>query len=416
MNILFLTPRLPYPPIKGDKLRAFHQIRHLSKKHNIFLLSFIESKEERRHVPILKDLCQEVVTVCKTPRHSYISAFGALFSPYPLQVGYYASRIMSRQVSYMLRRTCIELIHIQTIRMAPYARAFSEIPTFLDLIDFISLNLQRRLRAKRSATWPLLNLEYQRMVRYERQMIGTADLAAAVSHADILRAGQERNSKVAWIPNGIDSEHFSPKSSGYERGMLLFTGNMGYFPNVEAATYFCNRIFPLVRNHLPDSRFYIVGANPARKVRQLAQQPSVTVTGTVPDVRPYYDLAHVFVCPMQTGAGMQNKILEAMAMGVPVVTTSLSNGGIGAQHGKQILVADQPDAFAKQVVKLSTDNALRERIAEAGQAFVRQNFSWVVHAQQLDKLYHSLILVRPGVLDSATIPPNEALSLGIGNK
>lgn len=391
MNILFLTPRLPYPPIKGDKLRAYHQIRHLSEKHNIFLLSFLESNDEQRHVPILKEMCREVVTVLKTPWHSYLSTLGALLSPRPLQVGYYSSRVMSQEVISMLKRHHINLIHIQTIRMAPYAREIIEIPRFLDSIDLISLNYQRRLKAKLSALTPLLRMEYQRLTAYERQMIERTDFTSVVSQADLKEVGLDLNPKVLCLPNGVDTDYFKPSRAEYEHGSLLFTGNMGYYPNVEATKYFCNSIFPGLLDSYPNLNFYIVGANPSKQVLRLAKQPSVVVTGTVPDVRPYYDRAHVFVCPLQSGGGIQNKVLEAMAMGLPVVSTLLSNGGIGAQHGKHILIADQPEKFAEHVMRLLKDSSLREKLGQAGQNFVRENFSWTVHSEQLDKIYQSLV-------------------------
>lgn len=376
MRILCLTPRLPYPPDRGDRLRAFHIIEHLAAHHELTLASFISHEGQREYVASLEQYGR-VYTVFQGPLRSAAAAAGNLWRRVPMQALYYRSRAMRRLVDGLVASTTFDAAYVHLFRMAPYVAGHRELYRVVDLTDAISKEIDLSL-PYRSPVWRLLyRLEGPRIARYECQVARELEEAWLISDADrqhLAAACPGANLKV--VPNGVDTDRFRPTGRAPEPHSLIFVGHMGVPHNVDAAQYLVAELLPLVRRHVPDCRLYIVGADPAPQVARLGQREGVTVTGFVADLNEYLNRAAVFLAPLRFAAGVQNKILEAMAAGRPVVTTGVINAGLGATPGRDLLVADSGPAVAAEAVRLLQDDGLREQIGRAGRQFVQSRYSW----------------------------------------
>jgi glycosyltransferase involved in cell wall biosynthesis len=285
-------------------------------------------------------------------------------------------------------------VHVEHIRAASVRAAIpAHVPTLYDAVDCISLLWERAFRSSRSlATRAMAALELQRTRHYEAAILPRFDRVAVTSAVDA-RALQSLapTAELTVVPNGVDLDHFSPLSGEREPATLVFSGKMSYHANVTAVQHFVQEIFPLVRRLRPEVRLRIAGSSPTRAVRDLARDPAVTVTGYLPDLRDAIGRATVAICPMTVKVGVQNKLLEAMAMSVPVVATSLGLEGLAAQPERDLLVADRPDDFAGRVCQLLDDADLRHRLGEAGRRYVETYHRWDAAAETLEQLYVSAI-------------------------
>ncbi len=376
MRILCLTSRLPYPPHRGDRLRAFHIIEHLATHHELSLASFIAHKDEREYVAALEQHCR-VSTISLNPLRSATTAAGNLWRRDPLQVLYYRSRAMQQLVQEMIASTPFDAAYVHLFRMAPYVAGHHRLYRVVDLTDVISKEINLSLPYRSLASRLLYRLEGPRIARYECQLARTFEETWLISEADrqhLAAACPEANLKV--VPNGVDTERLRPTGQRPEPHSLIFVGHMGILHNVDAAQHLARDILPLVRQQLPDCRLYVVGADPAPEVQRLGQMPGVIVTGFIPDLNQALNRATVFVAPLRFAAGVQNKVLEAMAAGLPVVTTSVVNAGLGGTPGRDLVVGDSTEAMAAEVVRLVQDGHLRHQVGQAGREFVRQRYSW----------------------------------------
>ncbi|MFC1719020.1 glycosyltransferase, partial [Candidatus Poribacteria bacterium] len=360
MKILFLGLRFPYPPHRGDKIRTYNFLKSLSQRHSISFISFVHSDREARGIDQLREYCDQVRTVEFSSLKAYRNCLLFFSFGEPFQVTYWHSQEMQRQVDEMMSSDEFEIIHAQFFRMAQYVTKYTDHCKVLDSCDSYSLNLSRRARLDRGVLWPLLKVEANRVRIYETEIARWFDRVTLVSPQDrdhLLSVNGSVPASV--VPMGVDLEYFQPdhKEDGPN---LLFTGIMSYFPNRDAVTYFYHEIFPLIKNDIPNAKFYIVGNSPTKKVIKLMSDNDVVVTGRVEDVRPYFDSSAVFVCPLRSGSGMQTKLLEAMAMEVPVVTTSLGFEALEATAGRDMIVANDAKGFAQEVIRLLKDKELRQ--------------------------------------------------------
>ncbi len=387
MHICFLTPRLPYPPIKGDSVRVYEQLRTLHHDHQISLISIAETPASADDLARVRAICDTVQVVPLSRLRAVGNLAGAVATREPLQVCYYQTAAVQQQLAQTLAGGTVDVVHATLIRMLPYVWALDQPPVLVDLIDSLSLNLASRSRQMHGLRRVAYALEYRRVQAYER---------AAVRHFPTLvvqsRADQQRldSSHVSLLPSGVDAERFPfCDPAGRETQTLVFVGNMGYQPNEEAAIWFAGVVWPLLRARYPALRWEIVGADPGPRVRALAAE-GITVQGRVDDVSTYLGRATVAVCPMQSASGIQSKVLEALSTGTPLVTTSLANRGVQAQPGRDLLVADTPAAFAAAVGQLLDDPARCGQMGAAGQAFVERHFRWQGHGRRLVELYTQL--------------------------
>ena len=384
MRILCLTPRLPYPPDRGDRLRAFNVIKRLSGEHELHLLSFIASDDERQYVAALEPFCRSVEVVPLSQRRSAAMVALNAWRRLPLQALYYRSTAMQQAVDEVLRRQRFDAAYIHLFRMAPYLSERSDLYRIVDLTDVISSELARSMAYRGAASRLVYGIERPRIARYEREVAQRFEEVWLVSRHDRdLLAAQCPQAVISIVPNGVDFETFFPIGQHAGQFDLLFSGHMRVFHNIDAATYLARDILPLVRSQIPQSTLNLVGADPGPEVQALAAEPGVTVAGFVPDLNGALNDAAVFVAPLRFAAGVQNKVLEAMAAGRPVVTTSVVNQGLGAQPGRDLLIADDTGTIANQIVALLQDADLASRVAQAGRAFVTSRFSWDAVSQRM---------------------------------
>jgi sugar transferase (PEP-CTERM/EpsH1 system associated) len=392
MKILFLTSRIPFPPHRGDKLKIWNLMHQLSRRHEIYLLTFVKSESERAASSHLREVCREVRTVTLPVARSLMNCLVGAANHDPFQVHYYRSKRMASLVREEIARIRPDVIHTHLIRMAHYTASEQNIPVVLDLTDAVSLYLSRFRGAQKNplAKW-LLGLELKRMVRYE-SIISCFDRGLVCSNTDrefLLRGNPKL--PLSLLPNGVDLETFSsPAPPSPEPGRIIFTGNLSYFPNVDAACFLVREILPKIQKDVPTVKVYIVGQNPSSKVRALAGR-DVIVTGYVDDIRAEYLKSSVAVSPVRFGAGTLNKVLEPLALGVPVVTTSIGLEGLCLEPGNDLLVADTAEKFAGAVTRLLTNDGDRMSMAARASEKVRARFSWEKIARDLEQIYEEIV-------------------------
>ena len=390
MKILFLSLRFPYPPHRGDRIRAYHFIKQLSQHHSVTVASFFESDQEINHVDHLQTFCDRVESVRFHHGRARLNSLLHCLSNCPLQVYYWFAPQMQQAIYRLLDQHSYDLIHAQLFRMGQYVLRVQGVPKMLDLCDSLGLNLSRRAALDRNLIRTLVKLEAKRVRHYEVEIMNSFDwgTVAARSDKDYLLE-QDDTLKLSVVPMGVDLEHFQPSSTEYQPH-ILFTGTMNYFPNWDAVLYFHTEIFPLVQEVHPETVFYVVGNAPPNRIRKLVSHKNVVVTGYVPETRPYFDDAAVFVSPMRAGSGSQVKNLEAMAMGVPVVTSSLGAMGLEALGGENLLIGDTPESFAKHIIDLIESPDYRRAVGAAGRRLVEEKYSWDVLVQRLEGVYSQI--------------------------
>jgi len=392
VKILYLGLRFPYPPNRGDRIRAYNFIKHLSEKHSVTFVSFFESAEDIDSIGELERFCTQVKVVPFNRFRACLNSMSHAFSKLPLQMWYWYSKEMQKIIDDLVFQNDFDLIHAQFFRMAQYITKFKDHPKILDLTDAMSLNLNRRAKLDKRVKYPLLKLEESRTKRYETEIVKQFDMGIMVSEHDRdYLLSLDGSLKLEVVPMGVDLEYFQPRTADEFQPHLLFTGTMDYFPNTDAAWYFYHEIFPYVKQALPDVNFYVVGTNPTKQLKRLEANGDIIVTGRVPDVRPYFRDAAVFVSPMRCGTGTQVKNLESMAMRVPVVTSSFGIAGTEAQADRDMLVADEPREFADRVIQLFKDDKLRQNLVQNGRELVETKYNWEYLGSLLDKIYEQAL-------------------------
>ncbi len=386
MRILFLTARLPYPPNRGDRLRAYHFLRVLSREHRITLLSFIDDSQEAGHVAALRPFCEDIQLVRRAGWQGATGAALGAWRPLPLQALYYRSPVMRGAVDRLLEREAFDAVYVHLFRMAQYVADRFRPYRILDLTDAISGEVARAL-PYRDPLWRLVyRLELPRIQRYERAMVRQFDETWVISEAEraaiaaAVGAGVYGDGRpppnLRVVPNGVETERYRPQLRPAGAPALVFVGHMGVFHNVDAAVRLAEEILPRVRAAVAGARLELIGTEPAARVRALAGLPGVAVRGHVVDLNAALNEAAVFVAPLRFAAGVQNKVLEAMAAGLPVVTTSEVNEGLRATPGEHLVVADDDEGLAAAAVELLSNAAERGRLGRAGRAFVLERFRW----------------------------------------
>lgn len=399
MRLLVLAPRFPYPLDKGDRLTVFNLSKHFSRLHDVALVTFLEPGQDpadRRHLDGFVDRI-ETVPLRKWP--SYLRAVLGMLRGRPLQVGYYSSPRMARKVQQVIREFEPDIVYSHTIRMAPYLADERRLPSVLAMQISMRLNYGRLAKFHRSLLRRLVyRVEAWWAGRYEPRIARRFDRCLLISETDVAALGSPRPGNILINPHGVDFRFFTSTGSGAEEsGDLVFTGNMSYPPNADAVDWFVRDILPLVHREVPGARLTVVGAEPVQSVLALAADAAVEVTGRVPDLRPYLDRAQVAIDPLRVGAGLQNKVLEGMSMGVPMVVTSVANEGIGAEPGRHVLVADTPGDFASAVVALLQDEGLRTTMGQAARRFIVEQWSWEKHFDDLEREMQSLVAGAGGM-------------------
>ncbi|MDD2322718.1 MAG: glycosyltransferase [Bacteroidales bacterium] len=386
MKLLILLSRVPWPVEKGDKLRAFHQIRCLSLHHEIHLFAVSDTKDNAEAHTKLSAYCSSVTFVQRSWSAVGWNVLRAFFSGKPLQTGLFYSRNAKNALHSLVEKIQPDHLYCQLIRVADLAKGLA-IPSTIDFQDVMSVNILRRKKASPWWMKPVMAMEYRRLLRYEKEIFDRFDHHTIISFPDRdLMPFAERDT-IHVIPNGVDYSYFYPVDEPKDVD-ILFTGNMGYPPNIDASEFLVNEILPLVHQELPETKVMLAGANPHVRVQHL-ESSMVQVTGWVDDIRDCYVRARVFVAPMRIGTGLQNKLLEAMAMQIPCITTELANSALGAIDGRAIFIANEAKSIAAYILTLLKNPSLANCMAEEGYRFVHNHYSWEETTENLAQIMAS---------------------------
>ncbi len=386
MRLLVVLSRMPYPLEKGDKLRAYHLIKRLAKHHEIYLFCLSDQLNKPTDEEHLRSFCKHLQVVHLPRWRILVRIVTAVFSRLPFQVSYFHHAHAQRAIDKVIADFKPDHVLCQLVRTTEYVRRRYELPKTLDYMDTLSKGMERRAENAPLHLRPFFKTETRRLIGYENLMLDLFDHHAIISAQDRDLLYHPERDHVEVIPNGVDTAYFIPRETGKKHD-LLFTGNMNYAPNIDSVLFLVHHVLPLVHAKRPGTTLLIAGVDPDQRVRDLAvHDPKVTVSGWVKDIRDSYASARIFVAPMQIGTGLQNKLLEAMAMHMPCVTSALANNAVGAVPGASILIGQEPQDYADHILYLLDHPEERERLAANGQRFVRQTFDWDRSTERLDRL------------------------------
>jgi sugar transferase (PEP-CTERM/EpsH1 system associated) len=391
-NLLYLVHRLPYPPNKGDKVRSYHLLKHLAaKKHRVFLGTFIDDPQDEAYIDQLPPYCADMHIARLSPRRAKLRSLSGLLNNEALTLPYYRDAGLQTWVERTLREQRIDSAVIFSSAMAQYIRGFPQLRT---LVDFVDVDSAKWTQYAPNHRWPMswvYRREGERLLSFERSVAQQATHSFFTTENEtelFCRRAPECIGRVEAMCNGVDAEFFSPEfdlESPYTAGELplVFTGAMDYWPNIDAVSWFSTEILPLLLQHRPALRFYIVGRNPAPAVQALASE-RVVVTGTVDDVRPYLRHAAVVVAPLRLARGIQNKVLEAMAMGLPVVASRECAGAVDAIPERDFLTAASVEEYQRQIDVLLQSPERAAAIGKAARTQILARYSWDAHLSGID--------------------------------
>ena len=390
MKIFVLLPRIPYPLEKGDKLRAYNQIKQLAKHNEIVLCALNDNKkvDEQQAFHALQPYCTSINFVRISKPRILFGLIRAFFKGLPMQCGYFYNRKAAHKVDALIAKHQPDMLYGQLVRVAEYIR-HKDIPKAIDYQDVFSYGMKRRRDIANFITRPVYNMEYRRLCRYEAFVFDEFDVKSIISQPDRDLIPHPKKDDILIIPNGVDHEFFSPQQQE-KRYDIVFTGNMSYPPNVNAVEYLANEILPTVWQTIPEAKMYIAGATPDPKVKKAASD-RIIISGWLDDIRDAYAQSRVFIAPMRIGTGLQNKLLEAMSMGLPTITTPLANASLGAKPGEEILVGNSAEELAQHIITLLTDKEKAKQIAQAGFDFTNRVYDWGKATKILENAMTQLI-------------------------
>lgn len=411
MKILYLCHRIPFPPNKGDKIRSFNEIKHLSRNHEIHLGCLADNPDDTKYERDLKEYCEKVAVFPLNLRKAKINGVLSILRGKPLSVGYFYRKELQHTINVWHSETNYDAMICFSSPMAEYLfrspllkQRFNpinpsnpRIPTLL--MDFCDVDSDKWVQYSRKTSFPfnmVYRLEGKLLLVYEKKINRLFDHSIFVSDQEgklfVKLNATARN--VTTIRNGVDYDYFCSQAvsrqpsaiSHNKTPVLLFTGAMDYHANVDGVVWFCREIFPKIKEEFPEARLYIVGSKPTPEVKELEKAGGVVVTGFVEDIREYYQIADISVIPLRIARGVQNKVLEAMSMGKAVVCTEKANQGIAAQDGRHVYLADSSPDFAKAVTSLIKDQKSREGFGKEARAFIVENFNWSGNMGGLESL------------------------------
>jgi len=398
-NLLYLVHRLPYPPNKGDKVRSYHLLKHLTANHRVFLGTFVDDPQDEAYVETVREMCPDLHVARLHPRMAKVRSLAGLLTNEALGLRYYQNAGLQAWVAQTMRNNNIDAVVVFSSVMAQYFTPDPDDMSVRMLVDFVDVDSAKWTQYADNHRWPfswLYRREGKRLLAYERTVAARAQRSFFVTDNEVALfhgLAPESIQTVESMSNGVDADYFAPdsshpspfpaKSSGSPRIPLVFTGAMDYWPNIDAVTWFVNDILPALRQRWPQLVFYIVGRSPPASVLALASD-AVVVTGTVPDVRPYLQHAAVVVAPLRVARGIQNKILEAMAMARPVVAAQSCVDAIDAISGEELISALVESDFVREIDALLKSPLRAATVGESGRLRVVNSYSWRAHLSGID--------------------------------
>ena len=400
MKILMITHLVPYPPHDGPSLRNFNLLKECSKNHEIHLLTFYRKahghnpENLKYSIDELKKYCKDVkVFAIPTEDHKlawYLLLLFNIFSLSPYSVWAYWSPKMVRAIKRKLQEVTFDVVEIGEIGLANYSKLFHHTPTLLVHHNIESQVLNRRSKIQRNPIAKIyLRLQARKLKRLERKACESIDYHTTVSKDDkdtLLRINHK--ARVQVVPNGVDVSYFQPSEEATDDCTLVFAGTMTWYPNLDAMLYFKNEIWPILKEQSPEISIRILGKHPPKELLDFAKHnKGFNVMGFVEDVRPYIAKATIYVVPIRTGGGSRLKILDALAMGKAVVSTSIGCEGIRVTNGKDIVISDTPQGFANSVLDLLQNSNKRNQLEKKGRELVVKEYSWSKIALQMNDAY-----------------------------
>jgi len=414
VRILFLCHRVPFPPDKGDKIRAFNQLRALSARHTVDLFTLADRDADLRHEAALRQYCETVTIARIVPVWARLRALRFLPTASPLTIPYFFSGVLKSEVRKALAGRSYDRIYVYCSAMAQYVEIpeAKGIPVVVDLVDVDS---DKWLQYASYAPFPysaVYRREATRLREYERKICEQVSSVVVTTDREA-RLVREicPSADVQVIANGVDQDYFTPtfQSDSGASPTISFTGDMSYFPNEQAVVFFAREVLPLIREAIPEARFLIVGRQPTRNVLRLQTIAGVEVTGYVPDVRPYLAKSQVSVAPFCIAAGIQNKVLEAMSSCLPVVATSRIAQSLPASVAEMVEFGDTPQELASKVVQLLRDPECRQRVGAESRKRVGNEYNWRKSLDRLLALLENPACPAPAPVESRTAPAVRAM-------
>jgi sugar transferase (PEP-CTERM/EpsH1 system associated) len=390
MKLLVILSRFPYPLEKGDKLRAYHQLAHLSHDHEIILCCITDKLPNKQDRSKIAPLCAEL-HVFKLSRIKQLGRLCyAAFSSKPFQVHYFYQKSVARKIQQIIQSTAPAHIYAQLVRTTEYVKNFHEMPKTLDYMDALNKNYSRRTTSSKGIRKFLVKEEAKRLVAYENLIFDYFENHSIISSQDKNLIYHEKRESISVVPNGVDFDYFKPiQESAKKTTDLIFTGNMGYLPNEDAALYLIRSIMPKLWQEDQTITLTIAGATPSNELLSLASE-RVKVTGWVNDIRDEFNSAKIFLAPMRQGTGLQNKLLEAMSMQLPCITTPLANNALKAIHNEHLYVYQDDKHLVTLVMHLLNSSESRLNLGTNARNFILENYSW----QSANKILQELITTQ----------------------
>lgn len=392
MRIFFVCQRVPFPPDRGDKITTFHELRYLAGDHEVHVFCLADGEQDLRNVSGALNHARSVTAIPVVQSRTKPRALHALLTGGSLSVAMFDEKALHAAIREQHSRLKPDLIFVYSSNVAQYAEPFAETARIMQFADLDSLKFQSYATSARLPMKWVYAMEGRRLLEYERHIATTFShslVCTKIELEDFKRLIPDR--PVSTVGNGVDIDYFRSMQTAKLPAEMVFTGVMDYIPNVDAVVWFCEEILPLVRQRLPRASFTICGSRPSEAVRRLAERPGVTVTGRVDDIRPYLDRAEVFVAPLRIARGIQNKVLEALAMGLPVVASHPTWMGTGVPEGSGILSAKAPSAFADHVVRLLEDSALRAAMSRCAREVAETDLTWERQMGELRRVIENTV-------------------------
>jgi polysaccharide biosynthesis protein PslH len=395
MKILFISSRFPYPLEKGDKIRTFYFIRELSLNHKVTLIALTDIPLEENWTKQLTAYCEKIIVFRILKYKIFISLFLNIFSKKPFQIAYFYSKSIHRKIEKIIQEQKPDVIFCQLIRVAEYVKNRNEFK-ILDYMDTFSKGMERRYKNSPFYLKPFIHIEHKRLIGYEKNIFDYFQKQLIISQIDQKLIQHKNNDEIEVISNGVDTRYFFPQKHNNQIYDIIFAGNMAYPPNIDSAIFLVKEILPILIINYPNIKILLAGATPHRSVKSLGSK-NVTVTGWVDDIRNCYSSAKMLVAPLQMGTGIQTKVLEAMAMRIPCIVTSLVNNPFNAINMNQLVIANSAEEFSSKIVLLLQNDKLREEIAENGYQYVLKNFTWDSIGGKINRFINDSLTLRKDI-------------------
>jgi glycosyltransferase involved in cell wall biosynthesis len=386
-RLLFITSRFPYPLNKGDKLRVYFQLQHLAKSNEIHLIALNETKIPDDDLAILSPYCKSINLFIIPQHQKFLQLFLSLFKGIPLQVAFFYNSSVKKKIEQLAAEIEPDHIHCHLIRTTEYVKHIDNIKKSLDFMDAFGRGMEKRQTIESNIFKRLLyTYEKKQLYKYEAKVFHFVDKFCIISEQDKNLIKSPRATEIDVIPNGVDFETFYPKAIEKEYD-LLFMGNLGYPPNIDAVLFLVNEIIPLVKKEKPDAKLLIAGVNAPKRIRKLASD-GIDVIENFENISTSIAISKIMLAPMKISIGLQNKILQAMAMKTPCIVSTLSNNAINAPNNKAIIEANSPIEFSKAIIELLSNREKALQLGEEGYRFVQDHYSW----EKQNDLFIKLIL------------------------